>query len=280
MKIKFSYAKKEDIPAEFVSLYGETKVKNAAGVEETAWVLECEGAVALPRFKEFRDNNVRLQAEIKELREQYEGIDDPERARELLVILKDVKDTSEAAKILKAGGIEPIIEQRTKAMKAEHQRTLDKLTGERDSYLSRLNDLEISQAAVTEAQKLGLKSAAVLDVTMRAKQVFRIHEGKVVAFEADGKTVIFGKAGTDPLSIAEWVNGLAASAPHLFEPNSGGGASGGGTGGSPDPTANPFLTGNVTEQMKLFRKDRALYDKLQAQAKAEAAKAKAAAKTK
>jgi len=275
MKIKFSYKTKDEIPEAFRELFEEKEVTVAGGAKEKHWILQCDGAVDRERFKEFRDSATRLQSENTALKEKYEGIEDPDRARELLSMLKDVKDTSEAAKILKAGGIDPIIETRTRAMKEAHQKALDKLTGERDSYLQRLNDLEISQAAIAEATKLGLKPGAVLDLTMRAKTVFKLHEGKVVAFKPDGKTIEYGEDGVTSMSIPEWVKGLSATAPHLFEANSGGGASGGGAGGNTSNTPNPFLTENVTEQMKLYKTDPAKYKRLEEQARAERQKEKA-----
>ena len=72
------------------------------------------------------------------------------------------------------------------------------------------------------AAKSGVRAGAVEDVLLRARQVFKVVEGKAVAF--DGDRQLFGPTG-DPLTVPEYISGkLAEAAPHLFEQSQGGGA--------------------------------------------------------
>jgi hypothetical protein len=85
------------------------------------------------------------------------------------------------------------------------------------------------------------------------------------------QTVRAGKDGVTPMTLAEWVDMQVSDAPHLFEPNAGGGAAGNASGGGASTRAsvkNPFRkeTWNLTEQMKLQKSDPALAARLKAAA--------------
>ena len=45
----------------------------------------------------------------------------------------------------------------------------------------------------------------------------------------DNYDVVFGEGTSDPMSVKEWVKGLTESAPHLFNPSTGGGSKHGAT---------------------------------------------------
>ncbi len=260
MPLKYKYKVKTEIPADQAALYTPRKIQEG-GAEVEIYVLDVDGAVDGDRFNEFRTNNIKLNGTVTELTQKFDGID-PVKARELMAIASDL----EAEKLVKKGEIDKVIGQRTEAMKVEHEKQLTKLTTEQKRLLSRLEELEINQAAVREATEFGLKPSAVLDITARARLIFTLHEGKPTAFGPDGKTPIFGKDGTEPLTIREWVESQVTQAPHLFEPNAGGGANGGGSGGASKHTgANPFKreTWNLTEQMKLLRSNPTLAAQLE-----------------
>ena len=109
------------------------------------------------------------------------------------------------------------------------------------------------------------------DITARARTVFKLVNGVPQAFEADGKTVRYGRDGITPMTLEEWVDAQVADAPHLFESNAGGGAASNGAGGaaaSARTTKNPFRqeSWNLTEQMKLQKSDPGLAARLKASA--------------
>src|SRR5207249_656259 len=121
----------------------------------------------------------------------------------------------------------------------------------------------------TAATKLGLRPAAIADITARARNVFKIAGGVVTAFDADGKTPLYAKDGVTPLTLDEWAARQVVEAPHLFESSAGGGASGDGSGGAVNGRKNPFKRGpewNLTEQMRMQKSDPQLAARLRAAA--------------
>jgi hypothetical protein len=122
---------------------------------------------------------------------------------------------------------------------------------------------------VAEASKRGLRATAIPDITARARNTFRLVNGVPQALEADGQTPRAGRDGVSPLTVAEWIDAQVSDAPHLFEANAGGGATGDGSGGAAHHSGpNPFRreTWNLTEQMKLQKSDPALAARLKASA--------------
>jgi hypothetical protein len=265
MALKYKFKAREEIPAELQSLYVE---------REGAWTLDAEGVVEKARadelrtkLDEFRTSNVTLTNENLELKKRFEGIDPEEVKR-----LGEEKRRLEEEQRLKEGKFAEVMEARLKNAKADWEKQITTVTGERDGLNARLTAIQIDQAVVSEATKRGLRSTALLDVTSRARQVFRLVNGVPQAFEADGQTVRAGRDGITPMTLAEWVDALVSDAPHLFESNAGGGAAGnpagGGTGGGNRSVKNPFRkeSWNLTEQMKLQKSDPGLAARLRAAA--------------
>ena len=155
-------------------------------------------------------------------------------------------------------------------MRADFEKQLGAVTGERDTLNTRLTAIQIDQAVVSEATRRGLRATALEDITARARKIFTLAGGAPRALEADGQTVRPGRDGVTPLSIAEWVETLVSDAPHLFESNAGGGAASNGSGGAGGSRSvkNPFRkeTWNLTEQMKLIKSDSHLAVRLRAAA--------------
>ena len=240
MALKFKFKGREEIPAELAHLYVE---------REGAFVLDAEGVVDKAKLDEFRTNNVALLAEIEELKRKFEGID-PQAVR----ALEAEKRRLEEAQALKGGEVEKVVTARVQALRGEIEKQLGAVSAERDSLSSRLADVQINQGIVLAATKRGLRASAIPDATLRARNVFRLDGGVARAFEADGKTPRFGRDGVTPLTLDEWVEGLVAEAPHLFESNAGGGAVGGGSGGAVSGE-NPWKreTFNLTKQGQIYK---------------------------
>jgi hypothetical protein len=259
MALKFKCKTKDEIPSDHLPLYAE---------RDGAWVLDVEGAVDKAKLDEFRTTNVALLKERDELKQRFEGID-PEAVRQLAA----EKQRLEEERQLKAGEVEKVIEARSKALKADLDKQLAGVVAERDALNARLAAVQIDQAAVAAATKRGLRPTALADLTARARGVFKLANGFPTAFEADGSTVRVGRDGLSTMTLEEWVDALVSDAPHLFEPNAGGGAagaaSGGGSGARPHGALrNPFRkeTWNLTEQMQLQKTDPQLAARLKAAA--------------
>jgi len=183
--------------------------------------LDVEGAVAKAKVDEFRDNNVALKQEIEALTDKYGNID-LEKYQDLM----DKAALDDGKKRIPMEKVDEIVAERTTAMKAEHQNQIEALTTSNIKLTGQLDGLLIDGAVRNSAVEAKVRSAALEDVVLRAKQTFKVVDGKAVAHDAEG-TVIYGKDGTNPLSTTEWIGGLKTSAPHLFEESKGGGAHGG-----------------------------------------------------
>ena len=245
MALKFKFKSKDEVPAEHLSLYTE---------RDGAWLLDVDGAVEKSKLDEFRTTNVSLLKERDELKQRFDGID-PEEVRTLLADRAKL----EQEKQLKAGEVEKVIESRIKGIKADLEKQVGTLSAERDSLNARLTAIQIDQGVLTVATKRGLRPTAIADITARARSVFKLVNGAPAAFEADGKSVRYGRDGLTPMTLEEWVDTQVSEAPHLFESNAGGGAAGNGSGGAGNkvPVKNPFKreTWNLTEQMKIQKSD-------------------------
>jgi hypothetical protein len=137
--------------------------------------------------------------------------------------------------------------------------------------------IQIDQGVITTATKRGLRPTAMPDITARARTIFRLVNGVPTAFDADGKTVRYGKDGLTPMTLEEWVDAQVSEAPHLFESNAGGGAgpggqqhgSGGGAGARPQGSGSNLWkqdTWNLTQQTLMRKHDPGLAARLKATA--------------
>jgi hypothetical protein len=144
------------------------------------------------------------------------------------------------------------------------------IAAERDALNARLTAIQVDQGVTTVATRKGLRPTAILDITARARSVFRLVDGAPRIYEADGQTVRVGKDGITPMTLDEWVDLQVGDAPHLFESNAGGGAASNGSGGvgGNRSARNPFRkeTWNLTEQMRLLKSNPGLAAHLKASA--------------
>ncbi len=257
MPLKFKFKSREEIPAEHAALYVE---------REGAFVLDAEGATDKAKADEMRNHNVELRKQLEDLNARFAGVD-PDEFRKLA----DEKRKLEEQTQIKAGELDKVVENRIKTLKADLEKQLGAVTGERDALTSRLTAIQIDQGVLTAATKRGLRPTAIPDITARARVVFKLVNGAPRAFENDGSTVRYGRDGVTPMTLEEWVDAQVADAPHLFESNAGGGAAStgaGGAAGSGRSAKNPFRkeSWNLTEQMKLQKTDPALAARLKAAA--------------
>ena len=243
MALKNEYAKAEEIPAELKSFYVE---------RDGAWILDSE------RNEELRQTNITVMKERDALLKRFEGID-PDVVRQLAA----EKARLEEEQRLKDGKFQEVLADR---LKAEREKVFAPVVAERDALNGRLSALLIDQAVVTEATKRGLRPTALMDITARARMTFKLVNGIPQAF--DGDVPRYGRDGTSPLTLAEWVDALVSDAPHLFEANAGGGATGSGSRGAGSGVVNPWSekTRNLTEQMRLLKNDPGLAARLKASA--------------
>lgn len=217
--MKFKYAKKEDIPAGLEQFY-------AVG-GDGAYYLQVEGAVAKERLDEFRNNNVTLQQQL----EAFKGVD-PAKIAELLENQRKVDEK----KLIDAGDIEGLVTQRTATMKTTFEGQINDLQGQLGTANRQLETLLIDNIVREHSTKIGVVATAVDDVLLRAKTVFKVENGQPVAKDSQGN-VVYGKDGTNPMAIGEWLGTLKTNAPHLFGTSSGSGSGNNGNNGGKQDTS-------------------------------------------
>lgn len=197
--------------------------------EDGKFILGVEGMVPSSKLDEFRTNNIELKRQI----EQFKDVD-PKRYKELV----DQFNKLNEKKLIDAGEVDKVVEQRVTALRTEMEKTVKDLTESRDGLSNRLASVLIDSTVKSAAIAVGAVPTAVDDVVLRAKALFTLKDGEVVAMNSKGE-VIYGKDGTTPLGIDEWVKTLKTMAPHLFAGMQGGGAGGSGHGGKDTSKMTP-----------------------------------------
>lgn len=247
--IKFIYATQEEVPEALRSHYTEVNGK---------WVLSCEGAVPTSRLDEFRDTNIKLKQDL----EAFKGID-PTEAKELIAKAEEIR----ASKAKTDEEVQKLIDERVAKMNEEHATAINELTGKLQTTEGQLSAKIIDSGLIEAGSQFGLRSTAHEDAIARGRSVFKLEDGKPVAINPETGEKQYGADG-QPLDPKGYMEQLAKSAPHLFDPSAGAGAKGGkpGTGAQGGP--NPWKTEsfNMTKQGELFRSDPTLARQLAAQA--------------
>jgi len=221
MTLKFQVDSLEGIGEAQQSLYAKND-------EDGKFYLQVEGAVSKKKLDEFRNNNITLRQEA----EKYKDIN-LDKYNELLAAAVD----ADKKKMVPVSKIDEMVAEKTKTMQQEHAKTVQKLETEKGQLNSSLNtlliDTDVRKNAVGDAYKV--TDTAMDDVVMRAKTVFKVENGRAVPYDGNNN-IIYGKDGTNPMSVNEWITGLHKTAPHLFDKSAGSGATGGafGTGGKMD----------------------------------------------
>jgi len=207
------------------------------------YFLQTKGLVPKAKLTEFRDNNIQLK-QVNET--QAASID------ELTGKLKIASEGSSEEKVNQL--VESALGKRTKSMKDDMQKTIDDLTSGKSKAESSLSSLLVNDAVNREAIAAGVRDTALMDVLTRANKVFKVVDGKATPF--DGDDIIYGKDGTTPLTVKDWLAGQAASAPHLFKESKGGGANNDSKGGGATPkqiSRSDFDAKNPTERMAFVK---------------------------
>lgn len=216
MGLKFVVDSVDGLDASIAALYS----KNTDG----KYYLEVDGAVAKDKLDEFRNNNVKL---LKDL-EKFKNID-PNQYQELLTL----KAKSDEMKLIDAGELDKVVEQRVGQMRGSYEEQINNLTKNYGVAQRQLESLLIDSAVRDAAIKVGVQPTAIEDVLLRAKATFQIKDGVSIPIDSTGNT-IYGKDGATPMSVQDWTSGLKKQAPHLFQGSQGGGAQGNGPGSVPN----------------------------------------------
>lgn len=214
----------EDLPEAFRDSYVESR---DGGYElDFGSIKEHPGVSKIRKTADELDKKRRdTERALQDFQSKYGDLD-PEIARDAIAKL----DSHEEKAMLDEGKLEELLEKRTERMRSDFDnkltakeralKELEEALGMRDHELS---DIKIFEAVKDAALKRGARREALQDIRNRAQGIWKLENGKPTAF--DGQDVVTGKRG-EPLTIDEWVDGLATEADYLFESNTGGGAAG------------------------------------------------------
>ena len=217
MGLKYEVNSLDDVEEGHRALYAQSGDK---------YVLSVDGVVSKTKLDEFRNNNVNLSRQLDELNAKFKDVD-PELYAQLASEHQKLKDK----KLIDAGKIDELVEERVKQLRGTLEGERDTFKGRYETTRSRLETVLIDNEVSRYAVESGCVETALDDIVMRARAQFKLDkDDKAVAM--DGEKIVYGGDGVTPMSIKEWMGALVSKAPHLFKGASGGGASGGGGGGA------------------------------------------------
>lgn len=216
----------DEVPESLRQFYSEKDGKFVLQMEGAELESEVRGLKSA--LQKERDAAKQLKAEIAELQSKFKDLD-PEAARKALEQQQALKEKQ----LLDAGKVDEVVAERTAMMRRDFEaqtKALKAALEERDSALTKqAQQLEthlIDGAVSAAALELGARKEALELIKLKAKQTFRVKDGRLVPVNGEGGTV-YGKDGRSPLSVKEYLEGLKTEASFLFQPSSGGGAKSG-----------------------------------------------------
>ena len=249
--IKNTYDNVEDIPQGMETIY----TKN----EETGTyhLPTVEGTVSKDRLDEFRTNNVNLRKEVEGYDVKIEGYES--QLEEMKVKMRAVEDkfsnvdldewsslqaerkANAEKELIEKGDVDLLINSRVDEVLAAQQKVLAEQKSSYESqilslqddlvnYDSQLNTMVVDNELAKAAGLAGVRASAMEDLMSRGQTVFRVEDGKAVAYNTEGRQMYQEDAVT-PVSIDGWIEGLTKNAPHLFEASQGA--------ATPQPTSAP-----------------------------------------
>lgn len=183
-------------------------VREHYALEGGKYYLQATGLVSKARVDEFRENNIALKTENEKF------------TSDMAALQKQLEAASKGGNVDEQ--VEAKVKKRIVELTAENEQKINDLTEGKSKAEALSQKLLVGDAVSREAISAGVQSTALEDVLTRANKVFKVTEG--VATPYDGDDVMYGKDGTTPLTVKDWLAGQAVSAPHLFKKHEGSGA--------------------------------------------------------
>jgi hypothetical protein len=209
------------------------------------------------------DNNEALQRSVEALERKNKELIAELRAAKKAPALPDGVDVNELLEF-KRNHEQQQLESQGKYQEARQalEQQFREATTEKDQRIAaleiRVRELELVTPAVTALADIVHDPDLVLKTKLTADQIERDPDGTVVVVDGYQRT-----------PVSEWAKTLPAWMQKQPKPQgSGAPSAGASTGGIPAGMANPFSRDsfNLTEQARLFRTDRDLYERLKATA--------------
>jgi multidrug efflux pump subunit AcrA (membrane-fusion protein) len=196
-----------------------------------------------------RRKNAELLDEYKKAVKQAKAVPDGVDIEELIRFKRQAEQT-ELEQQGKYSEARQALEQQFREATAEKDRRISELE-------SRVRELELLTPAVTALADVVHDPDLIMKTKLSPEQIER---------EADGTVVVVD--GYQRTPVTEWAKSLPSWMQKQPKPQGSGAPIGRSTGDIPAGIKNPFMpeSFNLTEQSRLFRTDRDLYDKLKAAA--------------
>lgn len=194
------------------------------------------------KVKEFRDNNIKLQNQIKALEDKLSPYADLDMEEVRVALEERAKVKQE--ELLPRQEVEKHIATRLQTEKEKYEKELADAQSQAVSYQSELNNMLIEKTITEALNKVGqLQKGALSDVLRRARLSMEIKDGQLIELES-GLT----------LNPTEWASALMRDCPYFFVANTGMNAKGSGL---EPPEPNPWKpeSVNLTAQGRMFRDD-------------------------
>ncbi len=211
--------------------------KKAAGGPDVATQIATAVEAATAGLKKNRDD---VLAEKKVLADQMKVLNDQVTTLggadgiKVLLETREKLQGDEMGKLLADGKYDEWYDQRTAAMRTDHQNQLNALTTKMEEAVegrsqaeARWNDTILETEIRAACSKAGVVDSAVQDAHYHAKALF-VHDVDTSTFlikDKAGGTVI-GKDGTTPKSMTEWLEEQKEVCRHWWPPSEGAGANG------------------------------------------------------
>ena len=181
--------------------------------------------------KQHREAKEALESKFKD----FEGIEDPEKARKALDILKNLDDK----KLIDAGEVEKVkqeakaaFDEQLKQLERKYKPITEELTKDRDALKNQLHQEKLG-TAFNRSRFIQEKLAIPVDLAQaRFGANFYIEEGKIRAKGADGNLVYSRANPGNAAEFDEAMEIMVDAYPYRDSILKGTGASGGGAGGS------------------------------------------------
>lgn len=211
------------------------------------------------------DNNSQLIAELDAMRRKNaELLDEYKKAKQQAKAVPDGVDVQELLDF-KAKAEQADLEKQGKYSEARQalEQQFREATAEKDQRIAeletRVRELELIAPAVTALADVVHDPDLILKTKLSSEQIERETDGTVVVVDGYKRT-----------PVTEWAKALPAWMQKAPKPQGSGAPSGTRSSGDiPAGTVNPFMPDsfNLTEQSRLFRTDRDLYERLKTAAK-------------
>jgi hypothetical protein len=254
----------EELPEAIHEYYEET--------EGGTFVLAIDGVPpqAQKKVAEFRDNNIQLSNQIKDMEERmktYDGLD-PDKAREALDRLRAMEEKE----MIEKGDVESLVHQKLEEERRNYAKQIEQLRKSKDeieqqskTYRTQLANTVIENRVMQAVQEVATPhQTALTDILSRAKSQWRLgDDGELYAVDESGSR-IYNKAGDEPISTHEWSKNLSQNASHLFQNSQGTGSFGSINKSNIRGKNNPWSPDNynLTEQTKIYKQNKELAKKM------------------